>query len=78
MDQLLTFNQQRRWNVEQALSHEYLAQYYDPSDEPVASEPFVWEQEFDDLPKEQLKRTPCSSLRVALLDHPFTLVHDLP
>ena len=33
----------------------YLAQYYDPSDEPVAAEPFSFDAELDDLPKEELK-----------------------
>jgi len=30
-------------------------QYYDPNDEPICEEPFTYEMEFDDLPKEQLK-----------------------
>ena len=41
--------------VEEALAHPYLEQYYDPADEPVAEEPFRFEMELDDLPKEKLK-----------------------
>eukprot|EP00058_Branchiostoma_floridae_P005212 XP_002590700.1 hypothetical protein BRAFLDRAFT_60037 [Branchiostoma floridae] len=44
-----------RITVEEALAHEYLSQYYDPDDEPVASEPFKFDTELDDLPKEKLK-----------------------
>mmetsp|Transcript_10363 Transcript_10363/g.26550 ORF Transcript_10363/g.26550 Transcript_10363/m.26550 type:complete len:352 (-) Transcript_10363:75-1130(-) len=56
LDQLLTFNANKRIDVESALAHPYLAQYYDPSDEPVAAEPFSFDAELDDLPKEELKR----------------------
>ncbi|KAK6044632.1 hypothetical protein COOONC_17863 [Cooperia oncophora] len=44
-----------RINIEQALAHPYLEQYYDPNDEPVCEEPFTYEMELDDLPKEKLK-----------------------
>lgn len=33
LDKLLTFNANKRIDVEAALAHPYLAQYYDPSDE---------------------------------------------
>ncbi len=33
-----------------------MEQYYDPEDEPVAKEPFKFEMELDDLPKETLKQ----------------------
>uniref|UniRef100_A0A0B6ZU88 Protein kinase domain-containing protein n=2 Tax=Arion vulgaris TaxID=1028688 RepID=A0A0B6ZU88_9EUPU len=52
---MLTFNPDKRISVEQALAHPYLEQYYDPADEPVAEEPFTFETELDDLPKERLK-----------------------
>eukprot|EP00035_Acanthoeca_spectabilis_P021142 m.436545 g.436545 ORF g.436545 m.436545 type:complete len:353 (+) comp17991_c0_seq1:405-1463(+) len=55
LDKLLTFNANKRIDVEAALAHPYLAQYYDPSDEPVAAEPFSFDAELDDLPKEELK-----------------------
>ncbi|MXQ89945.1 hypothetical protein E5288_WYG013986 [Bos mutus] len=41
--------------LEEALAHPYLEQYYDPTDEPVAEEPFTFDMELDDLPKERLK-----------------------
>merc|ERR1712232_905942 len=55
MDKLLTFNPSRRLTVEAALMDPYMSQYYEPSDEPIADEPFSFEQELDDLPKEKLK-----------------------
>lgn len=55
LDKLLTFNPEKRVTVEEALAHEYLEQYYDPQDEPVAEEPFTFNTELDDLPKEKLK-----------------------
>eukprot|EP00731_Ephydatia_muelleri_P035375 Em0118g4a len=55
LDRMLTFNPNRRISVEDALTHSYLEEYYDPSDEPVADRPFMYEAEFDDLPKERLK-----------------------
>jgi len=55
LDRMLTFNPHKRITVEEALAHPYLEQYYDPADEPVAEEPFTFETELDDLPKERLK-----------------------
>uniref|UniRef100_A0A8D0GZR2 Mitogen-activated protein kinase n=1 Tax=Sphenodon punctatus TaxID=8508 RepID=A0A8D0GZR2_SPHPU len=55
LDKMLTFNPNRRITVEESLAHPYLEQYYDPSDEPVAEEPFTFDMELDDLPKEKLK-----------------------
>ncbi|CAB60996.1 Mitogen-activated protein kinase mpk-1 [Caenorhabditis elegans] len=55
LDKMLTFNPHNRIDIEQALAHPYLEQYYDPGDEPVCEEPFTLEMEFDDLPKEKLK-----------------------
>jgi len=40
LDRMLTFNPHRRINVEEALAHPYLEQYYDPADE-VSSQPLV-------------------------------------
>ncbi|XP_011500468.1 PREDICTED: mitogen-activated protein kinase 1-like isoform X1 [Ceratosolen solmsi marchali] len=56
LDKLLTFNPNKRIVVEDALAHPYLEQYYDPADEPVAEEPFKFDMELDDLPKETLKQ----------------------
>eukprot|EP00096_Caligus_rogercresseyi_P006665 TRINITY_DN2335_c0_g1_i1.p1 TRINITY_DN2335_c0_g1~~TRINITY_DN2335_c0_g1_i1.p1 ORF type:complete len:410 (+),score=120.09 TRINITY_DN2335_c0_g1_i1:251-1480(+) len=55
LEAMLTFNPHRRINVEEALAHPYLEQYYDPADEPVAKEPFKLDMELDSLPKEELK-----------------------
>ena len=38
-----------------ALAHPYLTQYYDPQDEPVAEQPFRFDEEFDDYDRERLK-----------------------
>lgn len=56
LERMLTFNPHKRIKVEEALAHPYLEQYYDPEDEPVAKEPFKFEMELDDLPKETLKQ----------------------
>jgi mitogen-activated protein kinase 1/3 len=56
LDYLLTFNPNRRVSVEEALKHPYLAQYYDPSDEPIAPHPFTFDMELDDLPLPKLKQ----------------------
>jgi len=56
LDYLLTFNPNRRVTVEEALKHPYLAQYYDPTDEPTAPQPFTFDMELDDLPLPQLKQ----------------------
>ena len=53
---MLSFNPDSRITVDEALAHPYLAQYFDPTDEPVAEHPFSFEMELDDLPKETLKR----------------------
>ncbi|KAK6467694.1 mitogen-activated protein kinase 1 [Huso huso] len=58
LDRMLTFNPIKRITVEEALAHPYLEQYYDPTDEPVAEEPFTFNMELDDLPKEKLKEAP--------------------
>ncbi|CAF1572385.1 unnamed protein product, partial [Didymodactylos carnosus] len=55
LDFLLTFNPNRRVSVEEALAHPYLAQYFDPTDEPVATHPFTIDMEFDDYPIQKLK-----------------------
>uniref|UniRef100_A0A8C7HLE6 mitogen-activated protein kinase n=1 Tax=Oncorhynchus kisutch TaxID=8019 RepID=A0A8C7HLE6_ONCKI len=55
LGRMLTFNPIKRITVEEALAHPYLEQYYDPTDEPVAEEPFTFTMELDDLPKEKLK-----------------------
>ncbi|OQV12800.1 Mitogen-activated protein kinase 3 [Hypsibius exemplaris] len=57
LDKMLYFNPNSRIVVEDALAHPYLSVFYDPTDEPVAEEPFTREKmELDDLPKEELKQ----------------------
>ena len=56
LDKMLTFNPNKRITVEQALAHPYFSQYYDPADEPCAEQPFKFEMELDDLPRERLKQ----------------------
>ena len=45
LERMLTFNPNKRITVTEALQHPYLSQYYDPEDEPVASEPFDFHME---------------------------------
>ena len=37
------------------MAHPYLRQYYDPDDEPVAEQPFRFDEEFDDYDRERLR-----------------------
>ncbi|KAF7638919.1 Mitogen-activated protein kinase [Meloidogyne graminicola] len=55
LDKMLTFNPNKRIGIEEALAHPYMEQYYDPNDEPSCEDPFTFEMEFDDLPREKLK-----------------------
>ena len=43
LDKLLSFNPMTRMTTEQALAHPYMAEYYDPEDEPVTQKPFSFE-----------------------------------
>ena len=43
LDKLLSFNPATRMEVEEALAHPFMAEYYDPNDEPVAKKPFQFE-----------------------------------
>ncbi len=45
---LILFSPTRRITVEQALTHSFLEQYYDPDDEPVVVEPFQFTVEIED------------------------------
>ncbi|KAI6176157.1 Mitogen-activated protein kinase [Aphelenchoides bicaudatus] len=56
LDKLLTFNPNQRITVEQALAHPFFEQYYDPNDEPICDNPFTFDVELDNLPKETLKK----------------------
>ena len=49
LERMLTFNPNKRITVTEALQHPYLSQYYDPEDEPVASEPFDFHMELGEF-----------------------------
>jgi p38 MAP kinase len=55
LEKMLVFNPQSRVTATQALAHEYLAPYHDPTDEPAADEPFDWSFNDADLPIETWK-----------------------
>lgn len=52
---MLVFDPRARVRAGDALAHEYLAPYHDPSDEPVAEEKFDWSFNDADLPVDQWK-----------------------
>lgn len=52
---MLVFDPRKRIDAGQALAHEYLAPYHDPSDEPVAPEAFDWSFNDADLPVDTWK-----------------------
>lgn len=52
---MLVFDPRLRVRAGDALAHEYLAPYHDPSDEPVAEEKFDWSFNDADLPVDQWK-----------------------
>lgn len=52
---MLVFDPRKRIDATEALSHEYLAPYHDPSDEPSAPEPFDWSFNDADLPVDTWK-----------------------
>ena len=65
---MLVFDPRLRVRAGDALAHEYLAPYHDPSDEPVADEKFDWSFNDADLPVDQWKVHPpqyCSFLLIA-------------
>lgn len=76
---MLVFDPRLRVRAGDALAHEYLAPYHDPSDEPVADEKFDWSFNDADLPVDQWKVVPslyCSLLlieRVTLTSNPNRL-----
>lgn len=52
---MLVFDPRLRVRAGDALAHEYLAPYHDPSDEPVSEEKFDWSFNDADLPVDQWK-----------------------
>ncbi|GAA6058259.1 hypothetical protein NBRC10513_001979 [Rhodotorula toruloides] len=55
LEKMLVFDPRKRIDAAQALAHEYLAPYHDPTDEPVAPEPFDWSFNDADLPVDTWK-----------------------
>ncbi len=55
LEDMLVFDPRLRVRAGDALAHEYLAPYHDPSDEPVAEEKFDWSFNDADLPVDQWK-----------------------
>ncbi|KAG4219232.1 hypothetical protein PC116_g32288 [Phytophthora cactorum] len=49
------FDPKKRITAADALAHEYLAPYHDPTDEPVAEEKFDWSFNDADLPVDTWK-----------------------
>jgi len=47
---MLVFDPHKRINATEALANEYLSPYHDPTDEPIANEPFDWSFNDADLP----------------------------
>lgn len=52
---MLVFDPKKRITAAEALAHEYLAPYHDPTDEPVANEKFDWSFNDADLPVDTWK-----------------------
>jgi len=57
LEKLLLFNPDKRIKADEALSHPYLAQYYDADDEPVCTTPFTCDDELScQCQKDELKQ----------------------
>lgn len=52
---MLVFDPRKRATPEELLAHPYLEQLHDPTDEPVAAEPFTWAHEGDELSEDLLR-----------------------
>ncbi|KAL2833091.1 kinase-like domain-containing protein [Aspergillus pseudoustus] len=55
LERMLVFDPKKRIRADQALAHEYLAPYHDPTDEPEAEEKFDWSFNDADLPVDTWK-----------------------
>ena len=55
LEKMLVFDPRTRINATDALAHEYLAPYHDPTDEPSAAEVFDWSFNDADLPVDTWK-----------------------
>ena len=55
LERMLVFDPRKRVKAGEALAHEYLSPYHDPTDEPVAEEKFDWSFNDADLPVDTWK-----------------------
>jgi len=55
LERMLVFDPKKRITATEALAHEYLAPYHDPTDEPVSEEKFDWSFNDADLPVDTWK-----------------------
>lgn len=55
LEKMLVFDPKQRITAGNALSHEYLSPYHDPTDEPIAEEQFDWSFNDADLPVDTWK-----------------------
>ena len=55
LEKMLVFDPRTRISATESLSHEYLAPYHDPTDEPAAQEVFDWSFNDADLPVDTWK-----------------------
>ena len=55
LERMLVFDPKKRITAGDALAHEYLSPYHDPTDEPVAEEQFDWSFNDADLPVDTWK-----------------------
>jgi p38 MAP kinase len=62
LERMLVFNPKQRIQATEALAHEYLTPYHDPTDEPVAQEKFDWSFNDADLPVDTWKIMMCAIL----------------
>lgn len=55
LERMLVFDPKKRITATEALAHDYLSPYHDPTDEPVAEEKFDWSFNDADLPVDTWK-----------------------
>lgn len=55
LERMLVFDPKKRIRAGEALAHEYLTPYHDPTDEPTAQEKFDWSFNDADLPVDTWK-----------------------
>lgn len=65
LDKMLTFNPHKRIEVEQALAHPYLEQYYDPSDEVRACLPSCFCRDMSEPAAGPIRRGPGVTLKLS-------------